>query len=302
MSRMEPKRWRMSSRVDLLLDRPRIMAILNVTPDSFSDGGRYPDASAAAGAAWRMVDEGADVIDVGGESTRPGSERVPASEQAKRVVPVVRAIRGLPGAAGAVAISVDTTLAEVAQAALDAGADAINDVSAGEEDSGMFALAAERGAGIVLMHRKAPPGSDSFSDRYTTPPRYGDVVREVGDYLGARARAAIAAGLRSEGVVVDPGLGFGKTVEQNLELIRRTGELVALGFPVLSGMSRKSFVGRASLGRDSSPAERLAGTIAMSVAHLAAGARLFRVHDVKEHAEALRAAWAVLPGVRDVPS
>ncbi|CAG0965718.1 dihydropteroate synthase [Phycisphaerales bacterium] len=295
-------RWRVSSRVELRLDRPRIVAILNVTPDSFSDGGRHLDAAAAAGAAWRMFDEGADVIDVGGESTRPGSTRVSPEEQIRRVVPVVRAIRALPGAAGAVAMSVDTTHASVARAALDGGVDAINDVSAGEEDGGMLALAAERGAGIILMHRLTRPEQDSFSDRYARAPGYGDVVREVGEYLSGRAGAALGAGVACESVALDPGLGFGKSVEQNLELIRRTREISDLGYAVVSGVSRKSFVGRVSLGRDSAPAERLAGSLAMSVAHLAAGARVFRVHDVREHREALAAAWAVLPDVRDVPS
>ncbi len=273
----------------LTLDRPRLMAILNVTPDSFADGGRFTSPADVADAARRAVDAGADMLDVGGESTRPGAQRVGADEQIGRVVPAIEAVRR----AGIEApISVDTTLAAVAVAALDAGADAVNDVSAGTEDPGMLAACARCGAGVVLMHRLAPPTADSYSDKYDEAPVYGDVVAGVRAYLEQRLRAAVSAGIDAGRVVLDPGLGFGKTVDQNLELISRTGELLTLGRPVLSALSRKSFVGRAGLGRDSSPGERLAGTLALSVVHQLAGARLFRVHDVGEHAEALRAVWA----------
>ncbi|MCC6678213.1 MAG: dihydropteroate synthase [Phycisphaerales bacterium] len=274
--------WRLGAKVVRL---PAVMGILNVTPDSFSDGGVYGGVGEAVEAARRMVGEGAAIIDVGGESTRPGAERVGAGEQIARVAPVIEGIR----AAGmTVPITVDTTRAEVAEAAIRAGADGVNDVSAGEEDAVMLALAGRMGAGLVLMHRLRPPGGDRYSDGYGADgPRYGDVVAEVKMYLEARARAAEAAGVARESIVVDPGLGFGKTVEQNLELIRRTGEIAALGYPVMSGLSRKSFVGRAVLGRESRPGERVGASVEMSLKHRAAGALIFRVHDVREHVGAM---------------
>lgn len=274
----------MSSRVSLTLDSPRLLAILNITPDSFHDGGRLTDPIAALDRAEQAVDEGADALDIGGESTRPGAARVSSEEQARRVVPVIRAIRRSIGSASRVPISVDTTSSAVALAALEEGADAINDVSAGLDDLEMLPLAASRDAGMILMHRLVPSPLDRYSDQYDTPPEYTDVVREVCAFLRARADAAIAAGLRPDGIVLDPGLGFGKSVEQNIELLRRTPELCSVGFPVLSALSRKSFVGRVSLGRDSTPDERLAGTLQLSMEHFRAGARLFRVHDVPDHA------------------
>jgi dihydropteroate synthase len=282
-----PSAWRVGRDRVIPLDRPRIMAILNVTPDSFSDGGRLPDADAALDAARRAVAEGADILDIGGESTRPGAAPVSSSEQTARVVPAIRAIRG---AGIQTPITVDTTRAEVARAALDAGADGVNDVSGATDDPGMLALVASRGAGIVLMHRIAPPSRDRYSDRYDAPPIIGDVVAIVREWLRDRIETALSAGVVREAICIDPGLGFGKTVEQNLELIRRTAELAAMGLPILSGLSRKSFVGRACLGRDSTPDERLIGTIGLSVAHRLHGADVFRVHDVEPHAQALRAA------------
>ncbi|MBM4109038.1 MAG: dihydropteroate synthase [Phycisphaerae bacterium] len=282
--------WRLSPRLSLDLGRPRVMAILNATPDSFAD--RHPTLDAALARARAAADQGADLLDVGGESTRPGAARMPADEQTARVVPIIRAIREralFPGP-----ISIDTTLAAVARAALDAGADAINDVSAGLEDAGMLPLAAERSCGLILMHRLAPPDRDRYSDRYEAPPEYPDVVESVRMFLADRLAAAINAGVDPDALVLDPGLGFGKSVEQNLALIRGTPRLLSLGRPVLSGVSRKSFAGRAALGRESDPSERLAPSLALSVLHLASGARLFRVHDVAEHVAALGAAWAVL--------
>lgn len=275
------------------------MAILNATPDSFSDGGRHLDPARAAAAAARFVADGADMLDVGGESTRPGAARVDEAEQIRRVVGVIEAVRT---AGVAVPISVDTTRRAVAEAALDAGADAINDVSGGEEDShragGTLGLAAERGCGIVLMHRLAPPGEDRFSDSYDAPPEYGDVVAEVAGYLAQRADAAVAAGCDRSAVVLDPGLGFGKTVEQNADLARETARLCSLGCPILAAASRKSFVGRLSMGPgDTEPAPpegRLGGSVAFSIVQMLGGARLFRVHDVREQAEALRAAWKLV--------
>jgi dihydropteroate synthase len=185
-------------------------------------------------------------------------------------------------------ITIDTTREEVASAGLDAGADAINDVSAGAESGdGTLRLAAARACGIVLMHRLSPPGEDSYSDRYSEEPMYADVVEDVRAFLRERATRAEALGVRHEGIMVDPGLGFGKSVEQNVALIERTAEIASMGYPVLSGLSRKSFVGRVTLGRDSTPGERLEGTLAMSVRHMKAGAAIFRVHDVAEHRRVL---------------
>jgi dihydropteroate synthase len=285
--------WRIGPDKTLTLDRPRVIAILNLTPDSFSDGGGLPTVEAALAAAHRALDAGADMLDIGGESTRPGASRVSAEVQIRRTEPVIRAIRSAGAPLATIPISIDTTLAAVARPALDAGADAINDVAAGLEDPGVLPLAAARRAGVILMHRLAPPEADFYSDAYTAPPRYGDVVAEVGDFLAWRAGEAMRAGVRHDGIVLDPGLGFGKSVEQNLELVRRTGEICRLGFPVLSGASRKSFVGRASGLTESEPRDRVAGSVAFSIAHYQAGARLFRVHDVAAHVQALRAVAAI---------
>lgn len=277
--------WQIGHGKSIDLAAPCVVAILNITPDSFADGGKLDSPQAAAKHAMQCVRQGASVLDIGGESTRPGAERVDAQEQIQRVVPVIKAIRDcLP----AIAISVDTTLAEVAKRAIEAGANTINDVSAGEEDESMLRLAAETGSGLVLMHRLRPSGSDSYSDAYAAAPQYTDVVSEVRAYLATRLDAAVQAGVSREAVVLDPGLGFGKSVEQNLELIRRTQELCEFGRPVMSAASRKSFVGRVSLGRESEPSERLAGSVAVTLLHAIAGARLFRVHDPAPHAEALR--------------
>ena len=283
--------WQVGRDKTLRLDRPRLMAIVNLTPDSFYDGGRLRSVEAAVARAAAAVSEGADVLDLGGESTRPGAARVPDDEQIRRVVPVVAAIRGAGGALATVPISVDTTRSAVAAAALDAGADAINDVSAGTEDAALLPLAAERGAGLVLMHRLRPPGEDSYSDRYAASPDYaasGGVVAAVRSFLAERAAAALEAGVRRESIVLDPGLGFGKTVEQNLQLIRRTGELCELGYPILSGISRKSFTGRYAGMTESSPADRLAPSLELARQHRRAGARIFRVHDAGAHAAVLR--------------
>ena len=272
-----------------MLDRARLIAILNITPDSFSDGGTLTDPARAVAAAERAVAEGADILDVGGESTRPGAAAVPASAQVARVVPVIAAIRS----AGVDApISVDTTRSAVAAAALDAGADAVNDVSAGREDPGMFALVAQRGAGVVLMHRARSPEDDSYSDRYSAEPDFGGagVVAAVRGFLIERARAAMLAGVPMEGIVIDPGLGFGKSVRQNYALIAGTGEFAATGFPVLAAASRKSFLGAES-GVES-PASRDIESIAAAVAQRLAGAAIFRVHDVPGHRRALSIADA----------
>lgn len=293
--------WRISptKTIDLSPEAaPKILGILNVTPDSFSDGGRFTALEAAVVQAERMLAEGAVGIDVGGESTRPGAVRVDAAEQVRRVVPVIQEVRRREGP-GPI-ITIDTTRAAVALAALDAGADAVNDVSGGEEDPAMLALIAERGCGVILMHRGTTPERDSYSTAYgKTGERpapasvHDDIVAHVKERLAAMAERAVAAGIAWESIVLDPGLGFGKTVEQNLQLLRTTSELVALGRPVMSGLSRKSFTARAAgLPDDTPPAQRIDATVALSQGHRGAGARLFRVHDVKEHVAAFGVAAA----------
>ena len=283
--------WRIAPDRELSLDQPRLMGILNLTPDSFSDGGKYATGDAAADAALRMRDEGACMIDVGGESTRPGAAPVDAAEQIRRTIPVIQAIRK-PAASSELLISIDTTSEKVAQAALDAGANVINDISAGRDDPRMFALASSWHCGIILMHRRTSPGQDNYSDQYVAAPDYaGDVVGAVRRFLDGRCRQAVGAGIDPRGIVVDPGLGFGKNVEQNYELARRVGELMAMGYPILSAASRKSFIGAASGECD--PSRRINGTLAISVAHYLAGVRLFRVHDVAAHRQALAVARAL---------
>jgi dihydropteroate synthase len=280
--------WQVSTARNLPLDRPRLMGILNVTPDSFSDGGLHVGVHAAVGHALRMEGEGAEIIDIGGESTRPGAAAVPAHEQIARAIPVIEQVRR----GSEVLISIDTTSAEVARAALDAGADVINDTSAGQDDPAMFALAAERRCGLVLMHRPRRPREESWSDRHDSDPVYDDVVREVRAFLLQRAHAAEQAGIERACVVTDPGLGFGKNVEQNYQLVARTAELVATGYPVLAAASRKSFIGAATGQRN--PRQRVIGSVAVSVAQYLAGIRLFRVHDVAAHREALAVAAMVI--------
>jgi dihydropteroate synthase len=281
-----PVWWAVSADRGLSLDGPRIMGILNVTPDSFSDGASWPTVASAVDGALEMQRHGADIVDVGAESTRPGAARVAAAEQVDRAVPVIERLRRRSD----VIISVDTTLAAVAAAALDAGADIVNDVSAGTEDPGMLDLAAERRCGLVLMHRRLGPEGERYSDRYDEEPPYQDVVAEVRAWLLERCAAAESAGVARDAVVIDPGLGFGKSVRQNFELIRRVGELVATGYPVLSAASRKSFIGAVS--GVSPPARRAFGSAAVSVMHWLAGVRLFRVHDIAAHREALAVAAA----------
>jgi dihydropteroate synthase len=279
--------WRYRHGRSLGLDRARVMAILNITPDSFSDGGQITSPDHAATLARAALAAGADAIDVGGESTRPGAQRVSADEQIRRVVPTIRAVRDAVGPAPL--LTIDTTRAAVAHAALEAGADAVNDVSAGEDDPAMLPLVAERRCGVILMHRTAPPDASVYS-HHQPPGPFLDIVREVASGLVARTSSALSAGIPAEAILLDPGLGFGKTVDQNLELITRTGELLRLGFPILSALSRKSFVAAASgLPPESGAQERAGGTLALTIAHHRAGARLFRVHDPVHTVRALRA-------------
>jgi len=260
---------------------PLIMGILNLTPDSFSDGGRYlaPDQALAHG--LRMAEEGADIIDVGGESTRPGAERVPAAEQCRRVLEVIRALRAqLPDG---VRISIDTSLGEVATAAVRAGADMLNDVSAGRDDPGIFALAANRGLPLVLMHMRGTPRTMQEA------PRYDDVVEEVRQFLLGRVRAAVAAGVPEEQLVLDPGIGFGKTVEHNLALLRGLRRLATLGCPLLLGASRKRFM-QAACGTVAG-AELVGATCATTALGVWQDVRIVRVHDVRANRQAAALSW-----------
>ena len=261
--------------------RPAVMGVVNVTPDSFSDGGRWLDAGAAVDHGLVLVAEGADLMDVGGESTRPGAEPVPAGEERRRVVPVIERL----AADAAVPVSVDTTKAEVVVAALDAGAVIVNDVSAGRFEPRILDLAAGAGAGYVAMHMLGEPRT------MQDDPQYDDVVREVGDFLLARLAAARAAGIAEAALAADPGVGFGKTVHHNLELLARLPELVArLEVPVLVGTSRKRFIGTV-LGGDRAdlPADqREEGTLATIVYALDRGARVVRVHEARPAAQAVR--------------
>jgi dihydropteroate synthase len=263
-------------------EKPLIMGILNVTPDSFSDGGKYATVGEAVLQAERMRADGADIIDIGGESTRPGSDPVPASEQIRRVVPVIEAVRSrLPG----LSISIDTTLSEVAEAALQAGADMINDVSGGIGDPAILTLAARRDAPIVLMHSQGTP--KTMQDN----PYYDEVVGEIRSILLERAGAALQAGIKRERIVLDPGIGFGKRKQDNLDLLAHLEAFVELGFPVLLGASRKRFMG--SLCHVQEPAELVTATAVTTALGVMAGVKLFRVHDVKENRQAADVAWAI---------
>ncbi len=279
--------WQVAPDRALSLDQPRLMGVLNVTPDSFSDGGAFGSVSDAVNHGLRLVDEGACVVDVGGESSRPGARRVTPAEQIDRTAPVIEALRRRCD----VLISIDTTRHEVAEAALDAGAQIINDVAAGTEDPALLDLAARRGCGLVLMHRLVAPEADSFSDRYEREPVYDDVVAAVRGFLLDRCEHAMHCGVAPASIVIDPGLGFGKSVRQNYRLIGGTRSLLDTGFPVLSAASRKSFLGAVTGAGD--PQRRQAGSTAVSVIHWILGVRLFRVHDVAAHREALQVAAAV---------
>jgi len=268
----------------LELQFPAIMGVVNVTPDSFSDGGRFFAADDALAQALTLVREGAAIVDIGGESTRPGSELVPLDEELRRVLPVVEALAGRVG----VPISVDTMKAEVARRTLAAGAALVNDVSALRNDDAMVDVVVETGCPVCLMHMQGMP--KTMQD----DPRYDDVVDEVLRFLEERMAFALARGVREDQIMVDPGIGFGKTVAHNLALLDGLGRFAALGRPVLLGASRKRFLG-AILGAE--PAGRAVGTVATTVIGYLAGAHVFRVHDVRPNFEALRVALAVREGV-----
>jgi dihydropteroate synthase len=259
---------------------PVIMGVVNVTPDSFSDGGLFLDAGAAVEHGRRLASEGAAILDVGGESTRPGAEPVSEDEELRRVLPVVEQL----AADGGARVSIDTTKAGVARGALEAGATIVNDVSAFRFDPGLAVLVAESGADCCLMHMLGEPRT------MQQDPRYDDVVSDVKAFLEERLAFATSQGVPEGRVWLDPGIGFGKTVEHNLELLRRLDEIVAIGRPVVIGTSRKSFLGKLAGGRDEGG--RLPGTIATNVVALERGATIFRVHDVAQNADALAVAAA----------
>jgi dihydropteroate synthase len=260
--------------------RPSVMGVVNVTPDSFSDGGVHLDPDVAAAAARRMIAEGAAIVDVGGESTRPGSEGVTLDEELRRVVPVLERL------AGEAPVSIDTAKAEVAGRALALGAELVNDVTALRGDPALAGVVADAGCYLCLMHMQGEPRTMQAS------PRYGDVASEVAAFLEERLRFAVSAGIEEARICLDPGIGFGKTVEQNLELVSRLDVLVRLGRPVLIGFSRKSSLGRL-LGDPDARTGPLSASIAAAVAAYERGATILRVHDVREHVEALTVARAV---------
>ncbi len=263
------------------------MGILNVTPDSFSDGGLFLDGEAAIEHGLRLVAEGADIVDVGGESTRPGAQPVDVSEELRRVVPVVSAL-----ARHGIAVSIDTMKPEVARAALESGATIVNDVS-GLRSSEMRKVCAESGATVCIMHMLGEPRT------MQTAPAYGDVVREVSDYLVGQAELAIREGIAKERIWLDPGIGFGKTVDQNLMLLKNLPKLVEQGYPVLVGVSRKSFLGKLG-GSEEVPAtmgDRLPGTLAAQVLAVSLEATIIRCHDVREARLSLQVAEAILEGL-----
>jgi dihydropteroate synthase len=261
----------------------RLMGIVNVTPDSFSDGGRYLDPQAAIDHGRELAADGAEILDVGGESTRPGAEAVAAEVERERVEPVVAALAG-PDGDGAT-VSIDSSKATVAEAALDAGAAIVNDVTALRADPELAGLCAARDCGLILMHMLGTPRT------MQDDPRYADVVDDVRAFLAERIEAAVAAGVDERRIWIDPGIGFGKTVEHNLELLRRLGELRELGRPIVVGTSRKRFLGMLT-GREVD--DRIGGTIASNVLALRAGADVLRVHDVAEAREARDVAEAIL--------
>jgi dihydropteroate synthase len=273
----------MTGRLPTADRRPVIMGVVNVTPDSFSDGGEYFHADAAVAHAVQLVADGADILDVGGESTRPYAEPVGAEEELRRVMPVFERVGGL-GAR----LSIDTSKLAVAEAALDAGATCVNDVTAFRAEPEIAGLVADRGVDCCLMHMLGEPRT------MQDDPRYDDVVTDVRAFLEERLEFAVGEGIAEARVMLDPGIGFGKTLEHNLELLRRIDEIVAIGRPVVIGASRKSFLGRIA-GRDVA-AERVPGTVAVNVLAFERGATVFRVHDVRESRDALLVAAATLRG------
>ncbi len=259
------------------------MGILNVTPDSFSDGGQFNKSKNAINRAIEMHQQGADIIDIGGESTRPGAEEVSTKEQIKRVIPVIEGIRKQNKA---LLISVDTTDVSVAKAALEAGANWINDISAGEDDDRILTLAADKNVPIVLMHRQGK--SATMQD----DPHYDDVCFEVKEYLQARAQLAMNHGVSKDNIILDPGIGFGKTTAHNLMLLANLKSLVSMAYPILLGTSRKRFLGEVC--NEDDPEKRIGATCATTALGVQAGIQIFRVHDVIENKQAMDVSWHIL--------
>ena len=273
-------KWKCRDRVLEMGRRPLIMGILNATPDSFSDGGSYTDIDSAVARAVEMLGEGADIVDVGGESTRPGADAVGVDEEIRRVVPIVERLAARTDAV----ISVDTMKAVVAERALNAGARIINDVSALTYDRDMESLARDTGAGVVLMHMQGSPRT------MQADPRYGDVVEEVRGYLCDRVDCLVSSGLDRQALAVDPGIGFGKKVEHNLDLLLGIDRICSIGVPVVVGLSRKSFLGKLT---DRPVDERLAAGLAGLVYSVLEGAHVMRVHDVAASRDAARIVTAL---------
>lgn len=265
------------------ITKPLIMGVLNVTPDSFSDGGKYTQIESAIEQVKSMVDEGVDIIDIGGESTRPGSKPVAADKQISRVIPVIQAIRtSFPKD---LQISIDTTLSDVAKTALDAGANIINDISGGQHDKKILTLASAYEIPIILMHMQGTPQSMQESPTYT------DVITEVCEFLKNCIKSALAAGIKIDNIMLDPGIGFGKRREDNINLLAHLDQIVALGYPVVLGTSRKRFMG--SLCDITEPTELVTATAVTTALGVMSGVPIFRVHDVKENRQAADIAWAI---------
>jgi dihydropteroate synthase len=279
---LAPHDLRVGDRVLPTSRRCLVMGVVNVTPDSFSDGGRYLDPAAAVAHGLALVADGADLLDVGGESTRPGATDVPGAVELERVLPVVEQL----ARTAEVPVSIDTRKAAVAAAALAAGATMVNDVSAGRHDPDLLGVAADAKVPLVLMHMLGTPAT------MQDDPRYDDVVDDVRAFLEERVEFAVREGVREERIMVDPGIGFGKTLEHNLELLRRLDRIATIGLPVVIGTSRKSFLGRLT-GRED-PHDRVAATVATTVLALERGASVFRVHDVAPTRDALAVATATL--------
>ena len=276
--------WAVRGRTLDLRSEALIMGVVNVTPDSFSDGGQFFNESAAVDHGLALAAEGAAILDIGGESTRPGAEPVSAAEQIRRVVPVIRRLAGV----WAGVLSVDTTLAEVAEAALEAGAHVVNDVSGLRADPAMAAVVKSRAAGVVVMHMQGEPRTMQKA------PKYDDVAAEVAAFFAGRLDFCRAAGLQEESLVFDPGIGFGKTLEHNLSLLRALDRLSPPGRPLMLGVSRKSFIGAVLGSREID--DRFWPTVALTSLGRERGGRLFRVHDVRANAEALKMSQAILSG------
>ena len=279
---MGARHWKIGEKIIDLSRRGMIMGVLNVTPDSFSDGGRYADPEMAVAHGVEMDQAGAQIIDVGGESTRPGAEPVPMAEERDRVIPVIRRLRERISSF----ISIDTSKAEVAQAALDAGANIVNDVSGGRADPEMLPLVAQRQAGLIIMHMQGNPKTMQVA------PSYIHVVEEVANFFRQQYARALECGIDPMAVAFDPGIGFGKTLEHNLELLGNLNRLRVEDRPIVIGVSRKSFLGK--LAGTAGPPDGLVATVALTALLRSRGAEIFRVHDVPENVQALRVTEAIL--------